>query len=150
VYITWRYAVNAITASLAQIRTINETAPFNQWCGIEVESAEPGKAEISMPWRREAGQYSGFLHAGLIGALIDTACGYAAATVVGRVLASHYSVNCLRPAVGERFVARARVVKPGKSQVFTACELYAQSAGQEKLVATGETLLTVVEADTEA
>ena len=142
--------MNAATASLAQIRAINETAAFNQWCGIEVESAEPGKVEISMPWRREAGQYSGFLHAGLIGALIDTACGYAAATVVGRVLASHYSVNCLRPAVGERFVARARVVKPGKSQVFTACELYAQSADQEKLVATGETLLTVVEAEREA
>jgi len=138
--------VNAATASLSQLRAINEMAAFNQWCGIEVDSAEPGRVEISMPWRREAGQYAGFLHAGLVGALIDTACGYAAATLVGRVLASHYSVNCLRPAVGERFVARARVVKPGKSQVFTACELYALSAGEEKLVATGETLLTVVEA----
>ena len=129
---------------LAQIRAINETAAFNKWCAIEVEHAESGRVEISMPWRAEAGQYSGFLHAGLVGALIDTACGFAAATVVGRVLASHFSVNCLRPAVGERFIARARVVKPGKSQVFTSCELYAQSAGQEKLVATGETLLTVV------
>lgn len=138
--------MNAATASLSQLRAINEMAAFNQWCGIEVDSAEPGRVEISMPWRREAGQYAGFLHAGLVGALIDTACGYAAATLVGRVLASHYSVNCLRPAVGERFVARARVVKPGKSQVFTACELYALSAGEEKLVATGETLLTVVEA----
>jgi len=139
--------VNTTSASLTQIRAINETAAFNQWCGIEVDSAEPGKVEISMPWRREAGQYAGFLHAGLIGALIDTACGYAAATVVGRVLASHYSVNCLRPAVGERFVARARVVKPGKSQVFTTCELYALAEGQEKLVATGETLLSVVAAE---
>ena len=139
--------MNTTSASLTQIRAINETAAFNQWCGIEVDSAEPGKVEISMPWRREAGQYAGFLHAGLIGALIDTACGYAAATVVGRVLASHYSVNCLRPAVGERFVARARVVKPGKSQVFTTCELYALAEGQEKLVATGETLLSVVAAE---
>lgn len=129
---------------LAQIRAINQSAAFNQWCGIEVISAKPGKVEIAMPWRSEVGQYSGFLHAGLIGALIDTACGFAAATVVGRVLASHYSVNCLRPAVGERFVARARVVKPGKSQVFTTCELYAQGGGAEKLVATGETLLLVV------
>lgn len=137
-------------ATLAQIRAINEAAAFNQWCGMVVESAEPGQVELSMPWRREAGQYAGFLHAGPVGALIDTACGFAAATVVGRVLASHYSVNCLRPAVGERFVARARVVKPGKSQIFTACELYAQSAGQEKLVATGETLLLVIKADAEA
>jgi uncharacterized protein (TIGR00369 family) len=132
---------------LAQIRAINQTAAFNQWCGIEVISAEPGKVEIAMPWRSEVGQYAGFLHAGLIGTLIDTACGFAAATVVGRVLASHYSVSCLRPAVGERFIARARVVKPGKSQVFTTCELYAQNGGSEKLVATGETLLLVVADD---
>jgi uncharacterized protein (TIGR00369 family) len=136
--------VNTLTDPLAQIRAINQTAAFNQWCGIEVVSAEAGKVEIAMPWRREVGQYSGFLHAGLIGALIDTACGFAAATLVGRVLASHYSVSCLRPAIGERFVARARVVKPGKSQVFTACELFAHKDGAEKLVATGETLLLVV------
>jgi acyl-coenzyme A thioesterase PaaI-like protein len=66
---------------------------------------------------------------------------------VGRVLASHYAVNCLRPAVGERFIARARVVKPGKTQVFTACELFAVTGGNEKLVATGETLLTPVAGD---
>jgi len=129
---------------LARIRAINDRAPFNRWCGIEVVSAEPGGAVIEMPWRAEAGQYSGFLHAGLIGALIDTACGFAACTLVGRVLASHYSVNCLRPAVGHRFIARAKVVKPGKSQVFTACELHAVSDDGERLVATGETLLLVV------
>jgi len=136
--------MNAPTDSLATIRAINETAAFNRWCGIEVAKADAGEAEIVMPWRAELGQYAGFLHAGLIGALIDTACGFAAASVAGRVLASHYSVNCLRPAIGERFVARARVVKPGKTQVFTACELFAESAGVEKLVATGETILTVV------
>ena len=92
----------------------------------------------------DAGQYAGFLHAGFIGALIDTACGFAAFTLVGRVLAAHYAVNCLRPAVGERFLARARVVKAGKTQVFTHCELFAVANGAEKLVATGETLLTPV------
>jgi len=139
--------VNIHSDPLAQVRAVNQSSAFNQWCGIEVVSAEPGKVEISMPWRPEVGQYSGFLHAGLIGALIDTACGFAAVSIVGRVLASHYSVNCLRPAVGERFIARARVVKPGKSQVFTACELFAQARGIEKLVATGETLLLVQAGD---
>ena len=136
--------VNAPSDPLAAIRDINQTAAFNRWCGIEVTKAAGGEAEITMPWRGEVGQYAGFLHAGLIGTLIDTACGFAAASLVGRVLASHYSVNCLRPAVGERFIARARVVKSGKTQVFTACELFAQSAGTEKLVATGETILSVV------
>ena len=134
----------ATTDPLTLIRDLNATAAFNRWCGIEVLSAGEGRAEIAIPWRTEVGQYAGFLHAGLIGALIDTACGFAAVTVAGRVLASHYAVNCLRPAVGERFIARARVVKPGKSQVFTACELFAVAGGAEKLVATGETLLSVV------
>jgi uncharacterized protein (TIGR00369 family) len=136
--------MNELTDPLAQIRALSQTAAFNRWCVLEVISAEPGKVEIAIPWREELGQYAGFLHAGLVGALIDTACGFAAVTLVGRVLASHFSVNCLRPAVGERFVARARVIKPGKTQVFTACELYAQSSDGEKLVATGETLLSVV------
>lgn len=142
--------MNAPTDPLSAIRAINESAAFNRWCGIEVLAAESGSATISMPWRGEASQYSGFLHAGLIGALIDTACGFAAATLVGRVLASHYSVNCLRPAVGHRFTARAKVVKPGKSQVFTSCELYAEGTAGEKLVATGETLLLVVGNEAEA
>lgn len=136
--------MNELTDPLEQVRSLSRTAAFNRWCGLEVISAEPGKVEIAIPWRDDMGQYSGFLHAGLVGALIDTACGFAAFTVAGRVLASHFSVNCLRPAVGQRFIARARVVKPGKTQVFTACELYARSGEAEKLVATGETLLSVV------
>lgn len=132
------------TDPLATIRAINASAAFNRWAGIEVLAAGEGQAEIALAWREDLGQYAGFLHAGMVGAMIDTACGFAAATVVGRVLASHYAVNCLRPAVGERFVARARVVKPGKTQVFTACELFAIAGGEEKLVATGETLLTPV------
>jgi uncharacterized protein (TIGR00369 family) len=138
--------VNASAHALTLLQTVNSTAAFNRWCGIEVMAADTGSATLGMDWRPEFGQYSGFLHAGLVGALIDTACGFAAATLSGQVLAAHFSVNCLRPAVGERFVARAKVVKAGKSQVFTAAELYAVQAGSEKLVATGEALLSVVAA----
>ena len=129
----------------ALLQKINESAAFNRWCGFEVVSCAPGTVELAMDWREEAGQYSGYLHAGLVAALIDTACGFAAATLAGpRLLAAHVSVNCLRPASGQRFVARARVVKPGRQQMFTACELFALEQGTEKLVATGETLLTVL------
>jgi len=132
--------------ALHMIQKINTMAEFNRWCGIEVTVAEAGTVEIQMPWRAEVGQYSGFLHAGLIGALIDTACGFAAATVAGpHLLASNFSVNCLRPAQGQKFIARARVVKPGKSQIFTSCDLFAVDAGVEKLVANGQTLLAVVQ-----
>lgn len=135
---------------LAFVRGINDTGAFNRWCGLQVDKAEPGTVQLSLPWRPELGQYSGFLHAGLVATMIDTACGFAAVTMVGRVLAAHFSVNCLRPAVGDSFIARARVVKSGKTQVFTACELFAIAAGKETLVATGETLLTVVPASTPA
>jgi uncharacterized protein (TIGR00369 family) len=126
---------------MTQLQAINETSAFNRWTGFEIIYASAGRVEISMQWRPEVAQYSGYLHAGLIGALIDTACGYAATTLVGRVMASHFSVNCLRPAVGEHFRARARVVKPGKRQVFTTCELFAITGEKETLVATGEALL---------
>lgn len=127
---------------LALLRDVNASAAFNSWAGIEVLSAAPGQAEIGLRWKKDLGQYSGYLHAGLIGALIDTACGYAAATLAGRVLASHYAVNCLRPAQGERFIARARVLKTGRSQVFTAADLFALDAeGREILVANGEALM---------
>jgi uncharacterized protein (TIGR00369 family) len=93
---------------LQSLRQLNQLAAFNRWCGIEVLEAESGRAVIAMDWRPEAGQYVGFMHAGVVGALIDTACGFAAATMLGQnLLASHYSVNCLRPAVGERLTARA-------------------------------------------
>ena len=132
-----------MTRDLAgEIAAICGMARFNVWAGLEVVRAEPGEVEIAMPWRDEAGQYSGFLHAALIGGLIDTACGFAAATLVGPVLASHFSVNCLAPAVGVRFTARGLVVRPGRRQIFTRAELTAiDAAGGEKLVATGETLL---------
>ena len=117
----------------AQLRAINQSAAFNRWCGLEVKSASAGQVELVMPWRAEFGQYSGFLHAGLIAALIDTACGFAAVTVAGPgVLAAHFSVNCLRPAQGEHFIARARVVRAGKTQVFTACELFAVVCARRK------------------
>ena len=132
----------ASTATSA-IAAVNETARFNMWCGFTVAKAGGGEAEISMPWRPEVAQYAGFLHAGVVAALIDTACGFAAASVVGPVLAAHFSVNCLRPAKGETFVARARVIKAGRSQVFTSAELFAVVSGRETLVATGETLLSV-------
>jgi len=62
------------------------------------------------------------------------------------LLAANFSVNCLRPAVGQKFFARARVVKPGKMQVFTSCDSFAVDAEGEKWVANGQTLLTVIAA----
>ena len=132
---------------LDTLQAINKTAAFNRWAGFEVTRAADGEAELRMAWREEdMGQYAGFLHAGLIGAMLDTACGFAAATVAGRVLASHFSVNCLSPALGRAFIARGKVVKAGRKQVFATAELYGQGEGDSlKLVATGSAILVPVE-----
>jgi uncharacterized protein (TIGR00369 family) len=131
----------------AKLRDLNASAAFNRWAGFEVVSAQPGRVELKMAWRDEAAQYAGFLHAGLVGALIDTACGFAAVTRVGAVLASHFSVNCLAPAVGREFYVTGEVTKAGRRQIFTRAELFAVAAdGSRKLVATGETILMVSEA----
>jgi uncharacterized protein (TIGR00369 family) len=130
----------------AALAALNATAAFNRWSAFAVRCLAPGEVELSMPWRDEHGQYAGFLHAGVIGALIDTACGFAAFTVAGRVLASHYSVSCLAPAIGSAFIARGRVVQAGRRQVFAAAELFALRDGAERRVATGEAILVPVEA----
>ncbi len=124
---------------------ISATASFNRWAGFDVVRAGDGECEIRMPWRPdEMGQYGGFLHAGMIGALLDTACGFAAVTVVPdgqSVLASQFSVSCLAVAAGDEFVAVGRVVKAGRKQIFTAGELHAVVGAERKLVATATTIL---------
>ncbi|MGX5725901.1 PaaI family thioesterase [Metapseudomonas otitidis] len=127
---------------MSTLAAVNEQAAFNRWAGFEVASAKPGEVELRMPWRDEVGQYSGFLHAGLIGALIDTVCGFAAGTVSGQVLASQFSVRCIAPAKGRMFIAKGRVVKAGKRQVFTAAELYCETpgSGEMTLCATGDAI----------
>jgi len=124
-------------------RDLSATATFNQWAGLEVVRMSEGECELRMPWRAdEMGQYSGFLHAGLIAALLDTACGFAANTMArGGVLSSHVAINCLAPAVGEEFHASGRVVKAGRKQIFTAGELFAVRDGRSKLVSTASAIL---------
>jgi uncharacterized protein (TIGR00369 family) len=134
--------IEAETA-LAKLQAISKTSAFNEWLGIEVIEASEGSAELQLAWRSEFGQYSGFLHAGLVGALIDTACGFAAATVMAGVLASHYSVNVFRPAVATRFITRGKILKLGKRQIFCRAEVYGDAVTDKRLVASGETILMV-------
>jgi uncharacterized protein (TIGR00369 family) len=129
---------------LMQMRAINAASPFNNWAGFQLVSAAEGKAEIIIDTRPELLQHNGFLHAGVVGALIDTACGFAAASVVGRIVASQYQVRCYRPAMGTKFVARAFVVRAGKRQVFAAAEVFGIGNDGEQLVAGGDAVLITV------
>lgn len=128
------------------VTDINARSSFNQWLGIEVIEVAVGFVSLRIKWREEFGQYSGHLHAGIIGTMIDTACGFSGLTVTtSKFLASNFSVNFLRPAVGDSFVAKAQVIKPGRLQIFTRCDLFAlNGSDKEKLVANGDTILCVL------
>jgi uncharacterized protein (TIGR00369 family) len=130
----------------ARINDWSEHSRFNAWLGLEAGVATPGDITLHLRWREEFGQYRGFLHAGIIAALIDNACGYAAASIVGSVLTSQFAVRCLRPAVAEVFVVHARVVKPGRQQIFTAAELTGLDMDPSKPFAVGDAMLVPVAA----
>jgi uncharacterized protein (TIGR00369 family) len=128
--------------TLSDLIAANASAGLNKSAGFEVIKAENGITEIRMPWNDGFTQYAGYLHAGMIAALLDTACGFAAATIAGGVMASHFSMNCLRPAIGRAFIAKGTTVKAGRKQIFAKAELFAENEqGEMSLIASGETLL---------
>lgn len=132
---------------LETIRTISERAAFNRWAGFDVARAADGESELRFLWKEEFGQYAGFLHAGLIAAALDTACGFAAASTCGHVTASHFSMSCLLPAKGDTFTAVGRIIRAGRRQVFTKADLFAQTKGSEPaMVASGEAILLKIPA----
>jgi uncharacterized protein (TIGR00369 family) len=127
--------------SLQDVIATNASASLNRLAGFDVTTAENGIAEIVMAWNDDLTQYAGHLHAGMIAALLDTACGFAAATWAGNVTATHFSMNCLRPVVGRRLIAKGTTVRAGRRQIFAKAELFAENdQGERSLVATGETL----------
>ena len=131
--------------SLQDVIATNASASLNRLAGFDVTTAENGIAEIVMAWNDDLTQYAGHLHAGMIAALLDTACGFAAATWAGNVTATHFSMNCLRPAVGRRLIAKGTTVRAGRRQIFAKAELFAENdQGERSLVATGETLMVPI------
>ncbi|MCC8978589.1 PaaI family thioesterase [Bradyrhizobium acaciae] len=128
--------------NLERLVATNASAAFNRLAGFEIVSAGAGEVELRMPWRDDFTQYAGHLHAGMIAALLDTACGFAAASIAGSVTASHFSMSCLKPAMGRCFIARGTTLRVGRRQIFARAELFAENEhGEASLVATGETIL---------
>ena len=108
--------------------------------GISPLSVSPGRVELEMPYREDLTQQHGFLHAGIVATALDSACGYAAFTLMpaeAGVLTIEYKINLLAPAAGERFVFRAEVTKPGRTILVSDGEAFSIGADQsEKRIAT--------------
>jgi len=106
--------------------------------GAELRRVAPGEIEIAMPFRADLAQQHGFLHAGILATLMDSACGYAAYSLMpadAGVLAIEFKANFLRPADGD-VVARGTVLKKGRTVSVCRADAHVLRAGSEVLAAT--------------
>ena len=107
--------------------------------GVSIARLEAGEVDLAMPYSTAWTQQNGFVHAGVITAGLDTACGIAAFTLMpanSDVLTVEFKTNLLAPAKGDRFLFRARVVKPGRTLTVCEAQAFAERDGAENLIAT--------------
>ncbi|KAA0683215.1 PaaI family thioesterase [Azospirillum brasilense] len=119
----------------ARCRASFEIQPICKTLGIELTWLEPGFCEMRLPFRADLTQQHGFFHAGMVSTLADNAGGYAGYTLMpagSEVLAVEFKVNLMSPAKGEVMIARARVLKPGRTLTVTSVEISMLDGGMEK------------------
>jgi uncharacterized protein (TIGR00369 family) len=109
--------------------------------GANLVGVAPGAVAIALPFRGDLTQQHGYLHAAVVTAILDSACGYAALSLLpagAEVLTIEYKVNFVAPAWGRRFIARGRVTKPGRTITVCAGDAVTEpeQGGPERLVAT--------------
>jgi uncharacterized protein (TIGR00369 family) len=106
--------------------------------GAEITKIKAGAVEIELLYRNDLTQQNGFIHAGIITTIADSACGYAAFSLMPKeaeVLSVEFKVNLLSPAIGEKFVAEGRVLRAGKTLTVVQSDVFAFSENQRKQIA---------------
>jgi uncharacterized protein (TIGR00369 family) len=123
-----------------RVRASFANQPAMRTLGIQISRVDPGVVELTMPYALAYTQQHGFMHGGIITTALDTACGYAAFSLMpaeAAVLSVEFKTNLIAPAKGDRFTFRAQVVKPGRT--LTVCDARAfavNQSGEEHLIAT--------------
>ncbi len=116
--------------------------------GATLCSVAPGLVEIAIRPGPAISQQHGFVHAGAVSAIADTAAGYAALSLMPPnrgVLTTEFKINLIAPAQGDRILARGRVVRSGRTLTLAQTEVFSESGGQEKLVALLTATLMAIE-----
>ena len=115
--------------------------------GARLTRVEAGRVEIELPVHDDLGQQHGFVHGGVVGMIADSAGGYAAFTLMpadSSVLTIEYKMNMLAPAEGERLIARAEVLKPGRSLSVVRADVWAlRGEGETRVAAMQQTLMVM-------
>lgn len=115
--------------------------------GAELTRIEHGTVEIELPFDVKLTQQHGMLHAGVISAALDSACGFAAYSVIepkASILTIEFKVNLMSPGRGERFLFRGEITKPGSNIIVADGRGYAVSDGPAKLIASMTSTMMVV------
>src|ERR1700682_3653297 len=109
--------------------------PIMNLMGARLTLVEPGVVEITLPYRADLAQQHGYLHAGVVTTIADSACGYAAYSLMpagSEVLSVEFKVNLLRPAQGVSFVARAEVIKAGRTLTVVRADVFCIAGKSER------------------
>ena len=131
----------------ARVRASFERQAFMATLGARLESVEPGQVSIELPFRADLTQQHGFLHAGVVSAIADSACGYAALSLMPpgtAVLSVEFKLNLMKPAAGEVFRAVGKVIRAGRTLTVCGGEVSARHGGTESVIAVMQaTMMTV-------
>ncbi|NQW24302.1 MAG: PaaI family thioesterase [SAR202 cluster bacterium] len=131
----------------AKVRSSFGRQTAMQTLGAVMGKVKAGSVEIEMPYRADLAQQHGFIHGGIVTAIVDSACGYAAFSLCApdtAILTLEYKVNFVAPAKGERLLARGEVVRPGATVSVCKGDVLAYENGQETLVATILTTMMIM------
>ncbi len=113
----------------AGLKAVSAAQGFNAFLGVALERVAAGEVEITLALRPDLIQHHGFAHGGIIGALADDACAWAAATVLGDVVTSGYSIQFAAPATGTSLRAVGTVLRAGKRQATVEARVFSEQAG---------------------
>jgi uncharacterized protein (TIGR00369 family) len=123
---------------------------FMKTVGARLASVERGQVTIEWLFNNNLTQQHGFLHAGVVAAVVDSACGYAALTMMPpgvAVLSVEFKVNLLKPAAGSQFRAIGKVIRAGRTLTVCSGEVVAQLDGKETVIAIMQATMMAVRND---
>jgi uncharacterized protein (TIGR00369 family) len=124
---------------LAWGNQILQTQAFSVLLGAKLTGLDRGRCELSLPITAQLLQQHGFAHGGVVSYLADNALTYAGGTALGsNALTLEFKINYVRPAVGDKLIARAHAEATGKTQSVCRCNVYAVKDGEEKLCAVAQ------------
>ncbi|HYW50636.1 MAG TPA: PaaI family thioesterase [Gemmatimonadaceae bacterium] len=130
-----------------RVRAIIDGQPFMQTLGVTLERVGQGEVELRLPCTASLQQHTGALHAGAVTAVVDTACGCAAATLMPddrEVVSVEFKINLLAPAIGDHLRATAKVLRAGRTLTVCSGEVWAISGDRSTLVAVMQATMMAV------